>query len=187
MLAMCQKQERRLLPFLFIKRLPMHSIALTQLTSGGGHNSAVLYRDGHLGPTYSFPPGPFGYQGMADYTWVAPPPPYDTFQYEVLNGDQVIDDGTVYKFFQLADKAIHPGGFTYKLIGTVVETFSLNPATDVLTPAGALPSGLKTPCTATRSSGARQRWSRTATSTSTGCGPTTAMPIPFRSTSRGCR
>jgi hypothetical protein len=111
----------------------------SQLTSGGGHNSAVLYRDGHLGPTLSFPPGPFGYQNMADYTWVAPPPPYATNQYEVLNGDQLIDDGTVYKFFQLADKAIHPGGFTYKLIGTVVETFSLNPATDALTPTGGTP------------------------------------------------
>ena len=115
----------------------------SQLTSGGGHNSAVLYRNGHLGPTYSFPPGPFGFQNMADYTWVAPPPPYDSSQFEVLNGDQVIDDGTVYKFFQLADKSIHPGGFSYKLVGTVVETFSLNPATDTLTPAGGTPLGVE--------------------------------------------
>jgi hypothetical protein len=109
------------------------------LTSGGGHNSAVLYRNGHLGPTASLPPGPFGYQNMADYTWVAPPPQYSPTAYEVLNGDQVIDNGTVYKFFQLADKAIHPNGFTYKLIGTVVETFALNPATDTLTPTGGTP------------------------------------------------
>jgi hypothetical protein len=109
------------------------------ITSGGAHNSAVLYRNGHLGPTSSFPPGPFGYQNMADYTWVTPPPQYSSNTYEVLNGDQVIDGGTVYKFFQLADKAIHPNGFTYKLIGTVVETFALNPATDTLTPTGGTP------------------------------------------------
>jgi hypothetical protein len=111
----------------------------SQITSGGGHNSAVLYRDGHLGPTYAQPAGPFGYQNMDDYTWVAPPPRYSSTQYEVLNGDQVIVNGTVYKFFQLADKAIHPGGFTYKLVGTVVETFALNPATDALTPTGGTP------------------------------------------------
>jgi hypothetical protein len=111
----------------------------SQITSGGGHNSAVLYRDGHLGPTYAQPPGPFGYENMDDYTWVLPPPQYSSTQYEVLNGDQVIVNGTVYKFFQLADKAIHPGGFTYKLVGTVVETFSLNPASDTLTPTGGTP------------------------------------------------
>jgi hypothetical protein len=108
------------------------------LTSGGAHNSAVLYHDGHLGPTYAAP-DPFGYNNMSDYTWVDPPPPYSPVQYEVLNGDQIIDDGTVYKFFQLADKAIHPGGFTYKLVGTVIERFALNPATDALIPTGGTP------------------------------------------------
>jgi hypothetical protein len=115
----------------------------SQVTSGGAHNSAVLYRDGHLGPTYAGPPGPFGYNNMNDYTWVTPPPQYSSTQYEVLNGTQLIDHHTVYKFFQLADKAIHPGGFTYKLVGTVIETFALNPVTDALTPTGGTPVGIE--------------------------------------------
>ena len=45
-------------------------------TTGMAHNSAVLYRDGHLGPTYARRPAFGGYNGTADYTWVAPPPPY---------------------------------------------------------------------------------------------------------------
>jgi hypothetical protein len=120
---------------------PNHSRTIA--TSGGGHNSAILYRDGRLGPTFSLLPGPSGYQSMEDYTWVFPPPPYLTFQFEILNGDAVIDDGVVYKFFQLADKAIHPGGFTYKLIGNVIETFSINPRTDDLTPTGGTPIGVQ--------------------------------------------
>jgi hypothetical protein len=108
-------------------------------TSGGGHNSAVLYRNGRLGPTFSFLPEAGGYNSMNDYTWVNPPPPYETFHYEVLNGTQLIVDGIVYKFFQLADKTMHPGGFTYKLVGTVIETFSIDPKTDVLTPTGGTP------------------------------------------------
>ena len=113
------------------------------LTTGVAHNSAVLYRDGQLGPTYAVPSGLGGYNGTGDYTWVAPPPPYPASRYELINGDQVLDRGTVYKFYQLADRDLHPGGFTYKLVGTVIETFSLNAATDVLTPAGGTPLGVQ--------------------------------------------
>jgi hypothetical protein len=112
-------------------------------TTGNAHNSAVLYRDGALGPTDAGPPGFGGYNGSADYTWVAPPPPYPAQRYELINGDQVLDQGTVYKFFQLADRDLHPGGFTYKLVGTVIEALSLNPATDALTPAGGTPLGIE--------------------------------------------
>ena len=108
------------------------------LTTGIAHNSAVLYRDGRLGPTYAAP-GLGGYNSTADYSWVAPPPPYPADRYELINGDQVIDRGTVYKFYQLADRAFHPGGFQYKLVGTVIETFAVDPATDALTPAGGTP------------------------------------------------
>lgn len=109
------------------------------LTTGIAHNSAVLYHDGHLGPTYAGAPGLGGYNSTADYSWVAPPPPYPADRYELINGDQVIDRGTVYKFYQLADRAFHPGGFQYKLVGTVIETFSVDSATDALTPAGGTP------------------------------------------------
>jgi hypothetical protein len=112
-------------------------------TTGLAHNAAVLYRGGHLGPTYAGAPGLGGYNSSGDYTWVAPPPPYTADRYELINGDQVIDHGTVYKFYQLADRDIHPGGFQYKLVGTVIETFSLNPATDTLTPAGGTPLGIE--------------------------------------------
>ena len=111
-------------------------------TTGLAHNAAVLYRDGHLGPTYAGAPGLGGYDSSGDYTWVAPPPPYAADRYELINGDQVIDHGTVYKFYQLADRDIHPGGFQYKLVGTVIETFSLDPGTDTLTPAGGTPLGI---------------------------------------------
>jgi len=113
------------------------------LTTGTAHNSAVLYRSGRLGPTYAGAPGLGGYDSGADYTWVAPPPPYPADRYELINGDQVIDHGTVYKFYQLADRGIHPGGFQYKLVGTVVETFSLDNATDTLAPAGGTPLGVE--------------------------------------------
>jgi hypothetical protein len=113
------------------------------LNTGLAHNSAVLYRDGHLGPTYAGTPGLGGYNNTADYTWVAPPPPYSASRYELINGDQVIDDGTVYKFYQLADRNFHPARFPYKLVGTVLESFSLNSATDVLTPAGGTPIGIE--------------------------------------------
>jgi hypothetical protein len=89
----------------------------------------VLYRNGTLGPTYAAAPGLGGYSGNADYTWVTPPPPYPADRYELINGDQVIADGTVYKFYQLADRDLHPGGFGYKLVGTVIESFTLDPAT----------------------------------------------------------
>jgi hypothetical protein len=112
-------------------------------TTGIAHNSAVLYRGGRLGPAYASAPGPGGYNGATDYSWVAPPPPYPAGRYELINGDQVIDHGTVYKFFQLADRELHPGGFQYKLVGTVIETFSLDPATDALTPAGGRPLGVE--------------------------------------------
>jgi hypothetical protein len=112
-------------------------------STGIAHNSAVLYRDGHLGPTSARLPGLGGYNSDADYTWVAPPPAYPAGRYELINGDQVIDHGTVYKFYQLADRAIHPGGFQYKLVGTVVESFSVDPASGTLTPAGGTPLGIE--------------------------------------------
>jgi hypothetical protein len=112
-------------------------------TTGNAHNSAVLYRDGRLGPTFSSLPGPWGYGGMNDYTWVQPPPGFSNSQFEVLNGDQVIAGSTVYKFFQLADKTMHPGNFNYKMVGTVVETFSVNSKTDMLTPTGGTPVGVQ--------------------------------------------
>jgi hypothetical protein len=111
--------------------------------TGLAHNSAVPYRDGHLGPTYAMAPGPGGYNGTTDYTWVAPPPSYPATRYELINGDQVIDHGTVYKFYQLADRDLHPGGFPYKLVGTVIESFYLDPATDALSPAGGTPLGIE--------------------------------------------
>jgi hypothetical protein len=111
-------------------------------TTGNAHNSAVLYRDGALGPTEAGAPGFGGYNGSADYTWVAPPPPYPAERYELINGDQVLDHGTVYKFYQLADRDLHPGGFAYKLVGTVIEAFTFDPATDALTPAGGTPLGI---------------------------------------------
>jgi hypothetical protein len=112
-------------------------------TTGLAHNSAVLYRGGHLGPTYAGAPGSGGYNATGDYTWVAPPPPYAADRYELINGDQVTDHGTVYKFYQLADRDLHPDGFAYKLVGTVIETFSLDRATDTLTPAGGAPLGIE--------------------------------------------
>lgn len=112
-------------------------------TSGGAHNSAVLYRDGQLGPTYALPPGPGGYYAAADYTWVTPPAPYPASRYELINGGQVLDGGAVYKFYQLADRDLHPGGFPYKLVGTVLESFSVNPAADALTPSGGAPLGIE--------------------------------------------
>jgi hypothetical protein len=113
------------------------------VATGLAHNSAVLYRDGHLGPTYAMAPGPGGYNGTTDYTWVVPPPSYPATRYELINGDQVIDHGTVYKFYQLADRDLHPGGFPYKLVGTVIESFSLDPATGTLSPAGGTPLGIE--------------------------------------------
>lgn len=112
-------------------------------TTGLAHNSAVLYRDGHLGPTYAAAPGPGGYNAATDYTWVSPPPPYPADRYELINGNQVIDHGTVYKFYQLADRDLHPGGFEYKLVGTVIESFSLDPTADTLSPAGGTPLGIE--------------------------------------------
>jgi len=113
------------------------------VTTGLAHNSAVLYRAGHLGPTYAGAPGFGGYNATGDYTWVAPPPPYSGDRYELINGDQVIDHGTVYKFYQLADRRLHPDGFQYKLVGTVIETFALGRASDSVTPAGGAPMGIE--------------------------------------------
>jgi hypothetical protein len=112
-------------------------------TTGLAHNSAILYRAGHLGPTYAAAPGPGGYNSSADYTWVDPPPPYPEGRYNLINGDQVFDHGTVYKFYQLADRDLHPAGFQYKLVGTVIEAFSLDTATGALTPAGGTPLGIE--------------------------------------------
>lgn len=107
--------------------------------TGLAHNSALLYRSGHLGPTFADPPAFGGYSGTGDYTWVTPPPPYPVSRYELINGDQVIDHGTAYKFYQLADRDLHPGRFQYKLVGTVLESFTINPATDALTPVDGTP------------------------------------------------
>jgi len=112
-------------------------------STGLAHNSAVLYRGGHLGPTYAQPPGPGGYTSTADYTWVAPPPPYPASRYELINGDQVLDGGAVYKFYQLADRDLHPDGFPYKLVGTVLESFSVDPSADTLSPGGGTPIGVQ--------------------------------------------
>ncbi len=118
--------------------------ARSPAATGSAHNSAVLYRDGVLGPTYTQPPGLGGYNGATDYTWIAPPPPFSAEQDELINGDQVLDDGTVYKFYQLADRDLHPGGFAYKLVGTVIESFRVSyGSTDVLTPAGGTPVGIQ--------------------------------------------
>jgi Domain of unknown function (DUF5005) len=111
------------------------------LNTGTAHNSAVLYRDGTLGPAYAAAPGSTGYSYTGDYTWVAPPPAYPSARYELINGDQVIDHGTVYKFYQLADRDLHPDGFGYKLVGTVIEAFAING--DSLTPAGGTPVGVQ--------------------------------------------
>jgi hypothetical protein len=118
------------------------------VNTGLAHNSAVLYSGGHLGPTYAGAPGFGGYGGTGDYTWVGPPPPYSLLRYELINGDQVIDHGAVYKFYQLADRGLHPDGFGYKLVGTVIETFYLDPATNALTPAGGRPLGIEDSATA---------------------------------------
>ena len=106
----------------------------SQTTTGLAHNTAVYYQNGDLGPTYAQLPSIFGYVNGSDYTWVSPPPPYATSQYELINGDQVIDDGIVYKFYQLADRALHPNGYQYKLVGTVVESFWLGTGTVMLSP-----------------------------------------------------
>lgn len=112
------------------------------LNTGLAHNSAVVYKAGHLGPTFAQPPGPGGYTSAGDYTWVTPPPAYPASRYELINGDQVLDGGVAYKFYQLADRDLHPDNFPYKLVGTVVEAFSVNAATDTLTPAGGTPVGI---------------------------------------------
>jgi len=111
-------------------------------STGLAHNSAVLYRGGHLGPTYAQPPGPGGYDNIADYTWVNPPPPYPASRYELINGDQVLDGGAVYKFYQLADRDLHPDKFPYKLVGTVLESFSAGSPAGPLSPAGGTPIGV---------------------------------------------
>jgi Fibronectin type III domain len=113
------------------------------LNTGVAHNSAVLYRDGMLGPAYAAAPGSGGYSYTGDYTWVIPPPAYPASRYELVNGDQVIDHGTVYKFYQLADRDLHPAGFGYKLVGTVIEAFAIDSATDTLTPVGGTPVGIE--------------------------------------------
>jgi hypothetical protein len=112
------------------------------LSSGIAHNSAVLYNasTGTLGPT-SAASGSGGYNFLTDYSWVDPPPGYPSSRYELINGDQVMDNGIVYKFYQLADRGINPGGFAYKLVGTVMESFSVNG--DTLTPEGGVPIGVK--------------------------------------------
>jgi hypothetical protein len=111
------------------------------LSTGNAHNSAVVYnaRRGTLGPTEAVSPGSGGYSWDTDYSWVTPPPGYPAPQYELINGDQVTDSGTVYKFYQLADTSLHPNNFGYKLVGTVLESFAINGST--LTPEGGVPLG----------------------------------------------
>lgn len=106
------------------------------LSTGIAHNSAVVYstQGGTLGPTEAGSPGSGGYSFLGDYTWVPPPSAYPAPQYELINGDQVLDSGTVYKFYQLADTSIHPNNFQYMLVGTVLESFAVNGNT--LTPEG---------------------------------------------------
>jgi hypothetical protein len=112
--------------------------------TGLAHNTAVLYRNGVLGPTYAQPPGWDGYGGAGDYTWVIPPPPFSSGRYELINGGQVLDDGTIYKFYQLADRNIHPGGFAYKVVGTVIESFRVTyGSSDAIAPAGGAPVGIQ--------------------------------------------
>jgi hypothetical protein len=112
--------------------------------TGLAHNTAVLYRGGVLGPTYAQPPGWDGYTGAGDYTWVIPPPSFSSGRYELINGGQVLDDGTIYKFYQLADRDIHPGDFPYKLVGTVIESFRVTyGTTDSISPAGGTPVGIQ--------------------------------------------
>jgi hypothetical protein len=106
----------------------------SQPSTGLAHNTAVYYHNGFLGPTYARLPSVFGYVNESDYTWVSPPPPYATSQYELINGDQVIDDGIAYKFYQLADRGLHPGGYQYKLAGTVIESFWVGAGTVRLSP-----------------------------------------------------
>jgi hypothetical protein len=113
------------------------------LSTGVAHNTEALYNasSGTLGAVSAAPPGSSGYQWNQDYTWVKPPSGYPASQYELINGDQVLDSGDLYKFYQLADRSINPGGFQYKLVGTVMESFSV--AGDTLTPQGGTPIGVQ--------------------------------------------
>jgi hypothetical protein len=113
------------------------------LSTGVAHNTSVLYSpiSGTLGAVSAAPPGGNGYQWNQDYTWVGPPSGYPATRYELINGDQVFDNGTLYKFYQLADRNINPGGFQYKLVGTVMESFSVNG--DTLTPGAGTPIGVQ--------------------------------------------
>jgi hypothetical protein len=113
------------------------------LSTGIAHNTSVVYNasTGSLGPVNAQPPGNEGYFFLEDYTWVPPPSGYPSSQYEIINGDQVIDNGTLYKIYQLADRGIHPDGFQYKLVGNVLESFSING--DTLTPTGGVPIGVQ--------------------------------------------
>jgi hypothetical protein len=103
------------------------------LSTGLAHNSAVLQNGSTLGPTFAQPRGS-GYNFQADYSWVSPPAAYPASQFELLNGDQVMDNGVVYKFMQLADRNLHPQGFAYKLVGTVIESFTYDASNGHLTP-----------------------------------------------------
>jgi hypothetical protein len=104
------------------------------LNTGLGHNSAVLQSGSTLGPTFAAPAGSGGYNFLGDYSWVAPPAGYSASRYEVLNGDQVFDNGVVYKFMQLADRDLHPDNFAYQLVGTVLQTFTYDSSNGDLTP-----------------------------------------------------
>jgi hypothetical protein len=104
------------------------------LNTGLAHNSAVLQSGSKLGPTFAGSPGKSGYYFEDDYTWVSPPSGYSSSRYELINGDQVMENGVVYKFMQLADRDLHPDNFQYKLVGTVLESFGYDSSNGYLTP-----------------------------------------------------
>jgi hypothetical protein len=112
------------------------------LSTGLAHNSGVLYNasTGTLGPT-SAAPVSGSYNFLDDYSWVDPPSQYPSSQYELINGDQVVDGDNVYKFYELADRDIHPDGFGYMLVGTVLEEFSISG--DTLTPVNGTAIGVE--------------------------------------------
>jgi hypothetical protein len=112
------------------------------LSTGLAHNSAVLYNasTGTLGPT-SAASVSGSYNFLDDYSWVDPPSQYPSSQYELINGDQVVDGDNVYKFYELADRDIHPDGFGYMLVGTVLEEFSISGNT--LTPVNGTAIGIE--------------------------------------------
>jgi hypothetical protein len=105
------------------------------LATGIAHNSAVRQAGSHLGPTFAGLPGAGGYVFTSNYSWVNPPAPYNIpGRYELINGDQVMEGGHVYKFMQLADTYAAPPGVGYRLVGTVLQPFAYDTLAGDLTP-----------------------------------------------------